>query len=278
MLLEFSNSIFTIIKQGVIVMKVAVITGASSGMGREFALTLNGFGKFDEVWLIARREDRLGEVAKELGVKTKVLAWDLSKSDTIEKYKELLQKEKPDIKLLINASGFGKFCRTDEVSEDVNLNMIDLNCKAIVYMCQLSLEYMSSGSNIINIASVAAMQPVPYINVYAATKAFVLSYSRALNREFKSKGITTTAVCPFWTKTEFFDRAVKNDQKAVVKKYVAMYDAKKIVKRAYRDAKKKKDVSKFGFIARFQMFLAKILPHSFVMSYWQRQQKLKNYK
>jgi len=259
-------------------MKVAVITGASSGMGKEFALTLDRFGTFDEVWLIARRQERLNEVAKELKIKAKVLAWDLSDSDTIEKYKELLEEEKPEIKLLINASGFGKFCRTDEVSEDVNLNMIDLNCKAIVYMCQLSLAYMPKDSNIINIASVAAMQPVPYINVYAATKAFVLSYSRSLNREFKSKGISTTAVCPFWTKTEFFDRAVKKDEKAVVKKYVAMYDAKDIVKRAYKDAKNKKDVSKFGFIARFQMFLAKILPHSFVMSYWLKQQKLTKYK
>ncbi len=255
-------------------MKVAVITGASSGMGKQFALTLDSFCKVDEVWLIARREDRLSDVAKEIKIKTRVLAWDLSDEGTIEKYKELLDEQKPDIKLLINASGFGKFCRTDEVSEEVNLNMIDLNCKAIVYMCQLSLKFMSYGSNIINIASVAAMQPVPYINVYAATKAFVLSYSRSLNREFKSKGITTTAVCPFWTKTEFFDRAVKDDKQAVVKKYVAMYDAKDIVKRAYRDAKKKKDVSKFGFIARLQMFLAKILPHSFVMSFWLRQQKL----
>ncbi len=259
-------------------MKVAVITGASSGMGREFALKLNDFTKVDEVWLIARREERLNELAQLLDVNTRVFAWDLTRDDTIEKYKELLRVNNPEIKVLINCSGFGKFCRTDEVHESVNLNMIDLNCKAIVYMCQLSLPYMSENSNIINIASVASMQPVPYINVYAATKAFVLSFSRSLNREFKSKGITTTAVCPFWTKTEFFDRAVKKDEKAVVKKYVAMYDATKIVQRAFRDAKKKKDVSKFGFIARFQMFLAKILPHSFVMSYWLRQQKLTNRK
>ena len=118
------------------------------------------------------------------------------------------------------------------------------------------------------------MQPVPYINVYAATKAFVLSFSRSLNRELKSNGVSVTAVCPFWTKTEFFDRAVKKDQNAVVKKYVAMYTAEQIVTRAIKDAKKRKDVSKFGFIARFQMLLAKILPHSFVMSYWLKQQKL----
>ncbi len=259
-------------------MRVAVITGASSGMGEEFALTLSSFGEFDEVWLIARREDRLNELAKKLKIKSKVLPFDLTDEGTIESYKSHLESEKPDIKLLINCSGFGKFCRTDEVDEKVNLNMIDLNCKAVVYMCQLSLPYMSKNSNIINVASLAAMQPVPYINVYAATKAFVLSFSRSLNREFKAKGVTTTAVCPFWTKTEFFDRAVKEDENAVVKKYVAMYSASQIVKRAYRDAKRKKDVSKFGFIARFQMFLAKILPHSFVMSYWLRQQKLNKRK
>lgn len=259
-------------------MKIAVITGASSGIGFQFALSLNSFSTFDEVWLIARREDRLNELANQLNIKTRTLAWDLTSDKTCDEYKLLLEKEQPEIKLLINCSGFGKFCRTDEVDEKVNLNMIDLNCKAVVYMCQLSLPYMSENSNIINIASVAAMQPVPYINVYAASKSFVLSFSRSLNREFKHKGITTTAVCPFWTKTEFFDRAVKNEQNLVVKKYVAMYDAKQIVKRAFRDAKRKKDVSKFGFIARLQMILSKLLPHSFIMSFWIRQQKLNNYK
>lgn len=259
-------------------MRVAVITGASSGMGKEFAIKLNTFGEFDEVWLIARREEKLKEVASLVKFPCKVLSYDLSKDETVQEYKKLLEEVKPEIKLLINCSGFGKFCRTDEVDESVNLNMIDLNCKAVVYMCQLSIPYMSKDSNIINIASLAAMQPVPYINVYAATKAFVLSFSRSLNREFRNKGIYTTAVCPFWTKTEFFDRAVKEDEKAVVKKYVAMYSAEQSVKRAFKDAKKKKDVSKFGFVARFNMLLAKILPHSFVMSYWLNQQKLNKRK
>lgn len=259
-------------------MKIAVITGASSGMGKEFALKLNTFGTFDEVWLIARREDRLKEVAKELQFPCRVLSLDLSKEEALNQYKGLLSEVKPEIKLLINCSGFGKFCRTDEVEESVNLNMIDLNCKAVVFMCQASLPYMTKNSNIINIASLASMQPVPYINVYAASKAFVLSFSRSLNREFRGKGIYTTAVCPFWTKTEFFDRAVKEDKNAVVKKYVAMYKSEQIVKRAFRDAKKKKDVSKFGFTARFNMLLAKVLPHSFVMSYWMHQQKLNKRK
>lgn len=256
-------------------MKVAIITGASSGMGREFALTLKNFGTYDEVWLIARRKDRLEELAKELPFNAKILDWDLTATETSEKFKNLLEEEKPEISLLVNCSGFGKFCKTDDIDYSVNLNMVDLNCKALTYTCQLSLPYMKEGSKIINIASVAAMQPIPYINVYGATKAYVLSFSRALNREVKKQGITVTAVCPFWTKTEFFDRAVKKDEKAVVKKYVAMYDTKDVVKRAYRDAKRGKDVSKYGFKARAQMFLTKILPHSLVMSIWQRQQKLR---
>ena len=146
--------------------------------------------------------------------------------------------------------------------------MIDLNCKGVTALSVLTLKYMGKGSKIVNIASVAAFQPIPYINVYAA-----LYFSRALNRELKSRGITVTAVCPFWTKTNFFNRAATTKE-PIVKKYVAMYKPEDIVKRAYRDVKKGKDVSKYGFIARLQAFLCKIMPHSFVMSVWMNQQKL----
>ena len=138
----------------------------------------------------------------------------------------------------------------------------------------MTVPYMASKAHIVNIASVAAFQPVPYINVYAATKAFVLSYSRGLFCELRSKGIGVTAVCPFWTKTEFFNRAVNAGQDAVVKKYTAMYAPEQIVRRAWRDVKKGRQVSKFGFVARGQAMLAKLLPHRFVMWYWMRQQKL----
>ena len=157
---------------------------------------------------------------------------------------------------------------------DVNLNMVDLNGKAVMALCQLTVPYMPSGSQIINIASVAAFQPIPYINVYGATKALVLHYSRALNREMKKNGIRVMAVCPFWTKTEFFDRAVADGEKPVVKKYVAMYKPEEIVTQAWKDAKKGKDMSKHGFKARLQALGVKILPHSVVMDTWLRQQEL----
>ena len=188
--------------------------------------------------------------------------------------KNALEEEKPLVKILINCSGFGKFNATEKYPLSENMNMVDLNCKGVMGTCLTCLPFMENGSKIINIASVAAFQPIPYINVYAATKAFVLYFSRALNSEVKSRGITVTAVCPFWTKTAFFDRAVATEE-PVVKKYIAMYDPKDIVKRAYRDAKKSKDVSKYGFKARAQAMLVKILPHSLVMKIWKSQQKLK---
>ena len=98
--------------------------------------------------------------------------------------------------------------------------------------------------------------------------------SRALNRELKGRGIGVTAVCPFWTRTAFFDRAIDPDREPVVKHYAAMYDPKDVVAQAWRDAKRGRDMSRFGAVARFQGVLAKLLPHSFVMSYWMRQQKL----
>ncbi len=252
---------------------IAVITGASSGMGRRFAETVFESGKkLDEVWIIARRLDKLEEI--KTAFPTRAISLDLTGNEDLEKYRKLLEEERPNVLLLINASGFGKFRGTVDVPLEENLGMVDLNCKALMAMCQMTIPYMPADSNIINIASVAAFQPVPYINVYAASKAFVLSYSRGLHCELRPKGITVTAVCPFWTKTEFFNRAVDAGKDAIVKKYTAMYLPEQIVQRAWRDMVRGRQVSKFGFVARGQAMLAKILPHRFVMWYWMKQQKL----
>ena len=187
----------------------------------------------------------------------------------------IVAEEPVEVGLLVNASGFGKFRAVVDTPLETNLNMVDLNCQAVVALCQLTAPYMPRGGQIINIASVAAFQPIPYINVYGASKAFVLSFSRALNRELRSRGVGVMALCPFWTRTAFFDRATGDGgQENVVKKYVAMYEPEDMVRRAWRDAKRGKDVSQFGFVARFQAGLTKLLPHSLVMDVWMRQQKL----
>ena len=255
--------------------KIAVITGASSGMGRRFAETVQQWGQLDEVWAIARRADRLEELRQTLPFPVRPVALDLPDRTSFAAYAELLKAEEVEVGLLVNASGFGKFAAAMDTPLEVNLNMVDLNCQALMALCQLTVPYMGKGGRIINIASVAADQPIPYINVYAATKAFVLRYSRALNRELKKNGIGVTAVCPFWTKTEFFGRAINEGEEPVVKKYIAMYEPDQIVFRAWRDAKRGKDVSRFGFKARGQSMLTKIVPHSLVMDIWMNQQSLK---
>lgn len=255
--------------------RIAIITGASSGMGRRFVQTLKEYGEFDEIWAIARREDRLDALKSDAPFPLRPVALDLSARSSYESYAALLEQEQPRIGLLINASGFGKFSATLDEPLDINLNMTDLNCQAIVALCQLSVPYMAPGSRIVNIASVAAFQPTPYINVYAATKAFVLSYSRSLNRELESRGIHVMAACPYWTKSEFFDRAIADNKPKIVKKYIAMYTPEQVVAQTWKDLKKGRDVSICGFKARGQTLLTKLLPHSLVMNVWLRQQKLR---
>ena len=254
--------------------RIAVITGASSGMGRRFAETCNEMGPFDEVWVVARRKDILEGLRESVPFPLRVLAMDLTDRRSFEIYAAALAEAPVEVGLLVNAAGFGKFRAVMDTPLEVNLNMVDLNCQALQAMCQLTVPHMPQGSRILNVASVAAYQPIPYIDVYGASKAFVLSYSRALNRELRRRGITVTAVCPFWTRTAFFDRAIDPDREPVVKKYDVMYDPKDVVARAWRDAKAGRDMSRYGAVARFQGLLAKLLPHSFVMSYWMRQQKL----
>ena len=255
---------------------ICVITGASSGIGKEFFVSLvnDKDFSFDEVWVIARSEGRLKELEKLCNIPVRAISLDLSDENSYESYKKLLEEEEPRISLFVNCSGYGKFESVEKVGYETNLNMIDLNVKGTVAMDYLSLKYMDKGCGIINIASVAAYQPIPYINTYGATKSFVLNFTRALSMEVKDRGIKVLAVCPFWTKTEFFDRAVKSEADPVVKKYVAMYDPKDIVKRAIRDYKKGKGVSLFGFMTKLQLLGVKLMPVSLVMRVWMTQQKL----
>ena len=255
--------------------KIAIVTGASSGIGRRFAETVSAeFPETEELWVIARRKERLEELRDRMSLPVKVLSMDLTDRANYDAIAQLLEEEKPDVRILVNASGYGFFDSTAGRPLQDNLNMMDLDCGAVMAMCQMTIPYMHSGAKILNIASVAAFQPIPYINVYAACKTFCLYYSRALNRELKKQGISVTALCPFWTDTEFFDRAIIDRDHPIVKKYVVMLKPDDIVKRGWRDLKVGKDISKFGFAARLQTSPAKILPHSLVMNIWMRQQGL----
>lgn len=250
-------------------MKIAVVTGASSGMGREFVLAVDKSFDLDEIWVIARRAERLNALREECKTPLRVLALDLSVRESFDEYAALLQQEQPQIRVLVNAAGYGLFGTFSELPLDGQLGISDLNDKALTAMCLLSLPYMQSGDAIVNLGSNSSWQPVPYIAVYAASKAYVLSFSRAIGRELKEKGIHVMCVCPGWVKTEFMDRAVHDD---TVQYYDRWYTAKQVVDRAMRDLQKKKKVSILGAPVRRQVRLVKHLPVDLIMNIWCKQQ------
>ena len=251
-------------------MKIAVVTGASSGMGKEFVLQISREKELDEIWVIARRADRLEALQNEVSTKIRPISLDLTLNESIESYRKLLETEQPDVRVLMNASGFGRFGKFEDTDLDVMLNMIDLNDKAYVAMTYVTLPFMHEGGEIYQLDSLSSFQPVPYIGVYGATKAFVLSFSRALNVELKSRKIKVMAVCPGWVKTEFFDHAVKDD---TIVYYNKFFTSEQVITRALRDMRKGKDVSVCGFSIRAQVLLTKLLPHRIVMKIWCKQQK-----
>lgn len=256
--------------------KIAIVTGASSGMGQQFARTAAQHIDFDELWIIARRAERLESLAQELRDQpVRCLSMDLTDTHNLLELSNLLKEENVEIALLVNAAGYGKFQAVLDVPQNVADHMLALNCKALMDLCYICLPYMKRGSKILNIASVAAFQPVPYIGEYAATKAFVLSFSRSLWTELRPQGITVTALCPYWTKTEFFDVANTQTAHDRVSYYNAMYDPKDLVKRGWRDLLRGRDISTYGFVARAQIMLIKILPHRLVMRIWCKQQNIR---
>ena len=255
-------------------MNIAIVTGASSGMGREFVLQLSQYVNVDEIWAIARRKEALEALNEAVSVPVRAIGLDLLEEDSFKTLSQLLQKESPNVKLLVNAAGFGKFGTYHKVPLEDDCKMIDLNCKALLVMTRLVLPYMEKGSHILQLDSLSAFQPVPYITTYGATKAFVLSYSRALNRELKPRGIRCMAMNPGWVKTEFFNHAFQTNADAEVKYFDRLYEAKDVVATGLKDLyKTRKDYSVHGLPVKIQVLLVKLVPHSIVMKIWLNQQK-----
>jgi len=246
--------------------RIAVITGASSGMGREFVKQLSESSlSLDEIWLIARREEVLREISKEYPERTfKILPLDLESPDAWKKYQEELEKSHPTVRILINAAGYGIIGNTEEIDVTDQTGMIRLNCEALEAITQISIPYFKRGSRVIQLASASGFLPQPGFNVYAASKAFVISYSRALGRELRKKGIYITAVCPGPVQTEFFDRAEKINHSPDYKK-IFRASKEKVVAKALRDSHRKKTISVYGCSIKIMRIGAKIIPHEWLL-------------
>ncbi len=250
-------------------MKIAVITGASAGIGREFVRAVDRAESFDEIWVIARRAERLEELKAQCRNPVRPLALDLAADGGTEAYQALLEREKPEISLLVNAAGCGVFGPFAEKELDRLLMSARLNALALTAMCHLSLPYMKRGARIVNMGSNSAWQPVPCQAVYGASKSYVLNLSRALWRELRPKGIHVMCVCPGWIRTEFQQHAQHD---AYIRYVDRWYGPEEVAAQALKDLAKKKVVSILGRPVRRQVRLVKFLPVKLVMNIWCRQQ------
>lgn len=247
-------------------MKIAVITGASSGMGREFVRQTGHFYRdLDEIWVIARRKERLERLRKESSVPLRIFDGDLLKKQVYKQYHSELKEWQPEVRMLVNAAGFGrlgKFADLASESKKLQTDMVDLNCRALTRMIQITLPYMGKGGRIINLASAAAFCPQNGFAVYAATKAYVLSLSRALSSELRTRGIIVTAVCPGPVDTEFF--RVSGELTAPLKK-LTMVKAPAVVRKALKDSRKRREISVYGVPMKAAHIGAKLLPHRLIL-------------
>lgn len=249
-------------------MRIAIVTGASSGIGREFVRQIERLYKeLDEIWIIARREQCLKTLEDEVRTPLRIFVGDLTDSDIFADIESVLEKEKPDIRMLVNAAGFGKSGSVESILEyekDSQINMIELNCTSLTRMTLMCLPYCNKGTRIIQMASAAGFCPQPGFSVYAATKSFVLSFSRSLASELISKGIFVTAVCPGPVDTEFFE--VSGPITSAFKK-MTMAEAPEVVKQALKDSMKKKQLSIYGLPMQLSYLGSKLLPHRLLMKF-----------
>lgn len=249
-------------------MSVAIITGASSGIGREFAHQLLRAGRADSFWLIARRADRMEELAAELGCPCRILPADLTTEEGLQIVYRALEEERPQVGYLVNAAGFGKFGRYDQVSERDVSRMIDLNVKALVLLTHRILPYMERGGHIIQMGSGSCFTPLPAFNVYASSKAFVMHYSKALRYEAKPLGVTVTLFCPGWVHTEFLDLADLHEKVDHPRATKPLLQVEPVVAYALHRAARGKFFAVTNWYTKLQHLLFKLLPDSLLSRTW----------
>ena len=257
-------------------MKIAVVTGASSGIGKEYVRLLAKEGAVDEIWALARREEKLAGLAEEFSFPVRAVRTDVASRESVAEYRKLLEAEKPDVRILINNAGYGRFGSFEAIGAEDSAGMIETNCCGPVLMTFATLPHMKAGSRILNTCSLSAFQSVPYMNIYASSKVFVLNHTRALRRELAPRGISVTCVCPGWVKTDFLDLAHRVEAETITK-YNELVTPEQVARHALADAKKGRELSIFPSSAKWIRLASKLLPHDFIMWYWMKWQGLGKY-
>lgn len=240
----------------------ALITGASSGLGKEFAYILAGKGH--NLVLVARRKNLLNDLATEIktkfNIEVLVLADDLSNPNSPKEIFEKIITLGIHIKYLINNAGFGigsSFLQSDLES---NSNMVEVNIQALIKLTHLFGKAMieKKSGKVLLIGSVASFMPGPYMATYFASKNFVLAFGQALQEEWKNTGVTITTLCPGPTDTQFFNAAGMANSK--ISKLMALPSAQKVANYGYNAMIKGKTTAIYGLANQLQVFLSKITP------------------
>lgn len=218
-------------------MKIAIITGASSGIGWEAALEIDRrFRSLDELWIVGRNEEKLRILSKHLHHANRIIIMDVTNKEDMDAFEDVLARLRPNIRMLFQSAGEGLHGRFDSMKRQDEAEVIQLNCEALTNITSICLPYMRAGSHIINLASSAAFMPIPSFGVYCASKAYVLTFSKALGMELKKRKIHVTAVCPGPVDTPFFERSERLSGPVWPAKKLIMNNPKNVAFKAICDA------------------------------------------
>lgn len=249
-------------------MAVAIITGASGGIGSDFARELKGIHGVDEFWFVARNVKRMEALRDELAVKTKIIKADLGTREGIEEYRRALTEEAPRVSFLVNCAGFGNFGAFDQLSEAEVEGMIDVNIKATVLLTHMTVPYMEKGGRIIQLGSGSCFTPLPYFNIYSSSKVFVLHYTKSLNYELKKYGIRATCFCPGWVDTEFLPKSTADVTVPTPKKMKPLLNSRRVVKGCVRAALRGRAMFVTNWYTKLQHMLFKLTPDPILTRTW----------
>jgi len=247
---------------------ITLITGASSGIGADLARVFAEHGH--DLVLVARRQDKLDALAAEIAGSGRpapaIIALDLGRRDSAARLAAELTARGLEPDIVVNNAGFGLAGAAVKIDHDEQLAMVDLNVRALT---ELSLAFADSlarhRGGILNVASIAAFVPGPYMAVYYATKAYVLSFSEALHRELAAQGVRVTALCPGPVATEFQDRA-KLSPGELGESGILAIPSRRVAEIGYRALMRGQRVAVAGFGNKLMVGLMRILPHAILLA------------